>query len=69
MDKYFIDLPKNSNIVLVCEYGFKAAIIGYTLIKKGFSNVHVLTGGYSSWITSRPDLFKKYSIDCKSRTL
>ena len=63
-DEYFNDIPKNKNIIMICELGFVSSITGYKLKKKGFSNVMVLFGGYLSWKTTHPDLFRKY-VDSK----
>jgi rhodanese-related sulfurtransferase len=62
LDKYLKDIPKNKNIILLCEFGFDATIVGYKLKKKEFSNVMVLFGGYLLWKTTHPDLFRKYVI-------
>ncbi|MEA2077065.1 MAG: IscS subfamily cysteine desulfurase [Candidatus Marinimicrobia bacterium] len=62
-DKYFNTIPKNKNIILICELGSNAINTGYKLKKRGFSNVMVLFGGYISWKTIHPDLFKKYVED------
>ncbi|MCK4812988.1 MAG: hypothetical protein KAT14_03520, partial [Candidatus Marinimicrobia bacterium] len=59
-DEYFNDIPKNKNIILICELGSNAVNTGYKLEKRGFSNVEVLLGGYLSWKTTHPDLFRKY---------
>ncbi len=62
LDEYFKDISKDKKIILICEAGFDAAITGYKLKKKGFSNVMVLFGGYLSWKTTQPELFRKYVI-------
>jgi len=61
MDEYFMDIPKDSKIILICEFGFDAAVTGYKLKKKGFSNILVLFGGYLPWKATHPDLFRKYA--------
>lgn len=60
LEEYFKTIPKNKNIILICEFGFDAAITGHKLKKLGFSNIIVLFGGYISWRATHPDLFKKY---------
>lgn len=58
--KFFNDIPKSKNIILICEFGFDAVVTGYELKKKGFSNVLVLFGGFLSWRSVHPYLFNKY---------
>jgi cysteine desulfurase len=59
-DEYFNGIPKNKNVILICEVGFDATIVGYQLKKKGFSNIKVLFGGFLLWKATHPELFKKY---------
>ena len=58
---YIEKLEKNKKIVLICQSGVDATILGYNLSVKGFTNVMVLLGGYLLWKGYYPNLYGKYA--------
>jgi len=44
LDKY-----KTQPLIIVCEYGQQAPVIGATLRKQGFERVYSLQGGLNAW--------------------
>jgi NADPH-dependent 2,4-dienoyl-CoA reductase/sulfur reductase-like enzyme/rhodanese-related sulfurtransferase/TusA-related sulfurtransferase len=40
------EIPKNKNIYIFCEVGFRGYLATRLLLQEGFENVHNLTGGY-----------------------
>ncbi len=64
-EQHYREIPKEKNIVLICEYGYDAVIDGYKLKKSGFPKVISLVGGYLAWIAAHPQLYKKYVLEKK----
>jgi len=44
-----LNLPKESEIVLVCASGNRSSRARYTLSEQGYSNVYSLDGGLANW--------------------
>ncbi|MGA1871487.1 MAG: IscS subfamily cysteine desulfurase [bacterium] len=55
-------IPRDKNIILICEYGAAAISYGYRLKKKGFSRIILLIGGHLAWMAAHPGLYKKYAL-------
>lgn len=47
------DIPKNKNIYVFCEVGFRGYLATRLLVQEGFKNVQNLTGGYKLLKTAR----------------
>lgn len=50
---------KSQTIVVICTEGQKAAIFAGKMRKKGFENMHILSGGIGAWKTAHMPLVKK----------
>jgi len=57
--KYVDRLPRDKNILLVCQAGYNSPIIAYYLKSKHFKNVGFLLGGAIGWRLAHPGLYKK----------
>ena len=57
--KYIHQIPKDKNIVVVCQFGSNSPIIAYQLRSKGFKNVSFLLTGLVGWKLSHPELYDK----------
>ncbi len=44
-----LDLPKESQIILLCASGNRSSRARETLVKQGFTNVYSLDGGLADW--------------------
>jgi len=61
LEKFLHQLPKDKNILLVCQGGGLSYIAAYFLKSKGFKRVSNLRGGLAGWKTRHPDLYRKYA--------
>lgn len=61
LEEDYKKIPRDKNIVLICEYGSATISYGYKLKKKGFSRIIILIGGHLAWMTAHPCLYKKYT--------
>lgn len=59
--KYVHQIPHNKNIVVVCQGGYNAPIVGYYLKSKGFKNVSFLLTGLIGWRLCHGELYKEYA--------
>ena len=57
--KYVGQIPRDKNILLICQAGYYSPIIAYYLKSKHFKNVGFLLGGLLAWKLTHPDLYKK----------
>ncbi len=57
--KYFKHFPLDKNIILVCQGGFFAPIIGYAMKQHGYKNVQFLMLGIIGWQKANPELYNK----------
>jgi len=48
------DIPKNSNIFLLCKTSFKSVQAAKLLESSGHGNVHVIDGGILNWFYANP---------------
>ena len=54
-------LPRNKNLLVVCQFGFDNSIAAYYLRSKGFKSVSFVGGGAIGWKNSQPSLYNKYA--------
>jgi cysteine desulfurase len=59
--KYFKLLPKDKNIVVVCQGGVNSPVISYYLKKKGFKSIYFILTGILGWKHAHPELYNKYA--------
>jgi hydroxyacylglutathione hydrolase len=59
--KYVHQIPRDRNIIVVCQGGYNAPIVGYYLKSKGYKNVSFLLTGLIGWRLAHDDLYKKYA--------
>ena len=62
LEEDYKKIPRDKNIVLICEYGSATINYGYKLKKKGFSRIIILIGGHLAWMAAHPGLYKKYTL-------
>jgi cysteine desulfurase len=60
LKKYLAAIPKEKNIVLVCQAGLDSPVAAYYLRSKGFRKVGFLMGGLAAWRLFHPDLYAKF---------
>jgi cysteine desulfurase len=60
-NKYLYCLPRNKNIIVVCQGGFYSPMIAFYCKRKGFKNVGFLMTGMEGWKTAQPELYKKFA--------
>ena len=58
--KYVNQLPRDKNIIVVCQGGYNAPIVAYYLKSKHFKNVSFLLTGMMGWKFLQSELYKKY---------
>jgi cysteine desulfurase len=59
--RYVRCLPRNKNIIVVCQGGFYSPMIAYYLKRKGFKNVGFLISGMEGWKAAQPELYVKHA--------
>lgn len=59
--EYASRVPKNRNIIVVCQAGGNAPVVAYHLRSKGYPNVSFLMSGLAGWKMVRPQLYQKYA--------
>jgi cysteine desulfurase len=57
--KFLDQLPRDKNILVICQAGYYSPIIAYYLKSKHFKNVGFLLGGLVAWRMAHSDLYKK----------
>jgi cysteine desulfurase len=57
--RYVDQVPRDKNILVICQAGYNSPIIAYYLKSKHFKNVGFLLGGLVAWRLAQPDLYKK----------
>jgi rhodanese-related sulfurtransferase len=58
--RYFRCLPRDKNIIVICQGGFYSPMIAFYCRRRGLRNVGFLTGGMEAWKAAQPELYKKY---------
>jgi cysteine desulfurase len=61
IEKYLNQLPKDKNILVVCQHGNFSLITAYYLKSKGFEQVSNLLSGLTGVKMRRSELYQKYS--------
>lgn len=59
--KYLQQLPRDKQILVVCQGGGLSYMVAYYLKSKGFERVSNLQGGVAGWKTRSGDLYQKYA--------
>jgi rhodanese-related sulfurtransferase len=58
--KYLKHVPRDKNIVIVCQGGFNSPIVAYELKFRGYKDVSFLILGILAWKQTYPELYEKY---------
>lgn len=58
--KYLKYVPREKNIVVVCQGGFNSPVVAYELKFRGYPNVSFLILGILAWKQTYPELYQKY---------
>lgn len=61
IERYIKYIPRNKNILVVCQAGVNSPIISYYLKKKGFKNLYFIMTGILGWKLAHPELYNKYA--------
>jgi cysteine desulfurase len=59
--RYLCRLPRDKNIIVVCQGGFYSPMIAFYCKRKGFKNVGFLMSGMEGWKAAQPELYKRFS--------
>lgn len=59
--KYLKLLPKDKNIVVICQGGVNSPVISYYLKKKGFKNIYFIMTGILGWKLAHPEIYNKFA--------
>jgi cysteine desulfurase len=59
--RYFKHIPREKNIILVCQTGFNAPIVAYEMKLRGYKNVSFLMLGIVGWKQANPALYESYA--------
>jgi rhodanese-related sulfurtransferase len=58
-ERYFRDIPRDREVILMCGTGIFSLAAGYRLAKAGHPRVRVVYGGYAAWRALHPDLIRQ----------
>ena len=58
-DNSLFKANQRDHIVLVCKLGSSSSAVGGRLIKQGFENVNILSGGMQGWVQAGLPLIKQ----------
>ena len=61
ISRYVGKLPRDRNILVVCQAGANAPMVAYYLRSKGFRRLSFLMAGMVGWKAARPDLYLAYA--------
>jgi rhodanese-related sulfurtransferase len=59
MDNSLFKASEKDHIILVCKLGSSSSPVGGRLIKQGFENVNILSGGIQGWVQAGLPLIKQ----------
>lgn len=59
MDNSLFKANESDHIILVCKLGSSSSPVGGRLIKQGFENVNILSGGIQGWVQAGLPLIKQ----------
>jgi cysteine desulfurase len=59
--KYLHCIPRDKNIIAVCQGGFYSPMTAFYLKRKGYKNAGFLMTGMEGWKAAQPELYKKYA--------
>ena len=54
-------LPRDKNLLIVCQAGTDGPVVAYYLRARGFRNVSFVMGGVIGWKLFQPALYGKYA--------
>ncbi len=58
--RYLKHIPRNKNIIVVCQMGYGAPVVAYYLMSKDFKKVSFLLSGMMGWKLANPKLYKEH---------
>ena len=58
--KYVRKVPKDKNVLVICQSGMNSPLVAYYMRAKGFKRVSFLMTGMIGWKFMYPELYKKY---------
>ena len=58
-DNSLFKANERDHVILVCKLGSSSSSVGGRLIKQGFQNVNILSGGIQGWVQSGLPLIKQ----------
>jgi cysteine desulfurase len=59
--RYLRHIPKEKNIIVVCQGGVYSPIVVFYLKKKGYTRACFLMGGMEGWKSAYPELYAEYA--------
>ncbi len=59
--KYLHAIPRDKNILAVCQIGYNSPVVAYYLKSKNYKNVSFLLHGLVGWRLMHGDLYEKYA--------
>lgn len=60
-NKYINEIPKDKNVIVICQVGLNSPIVAYYLRQNGIKNVSFLMTGLVGWRVCHPDMYDKYA--------
>jgi cysteine desulfurase len=54
-------IPKNKNVIVICQGGFYSPMIAWYLKKRGWKRVGFLISGMEGWKAAQPDLYARHA--------
>ncbi len=57
--KYYKQIPRDRNIIVVCQAGYNAPVVSFYIRSKGYRKVSFLMAGLIGWKFVHADLYKK----------
>jgi rhodanese-related sulfurtransferase len=59
LGRYLHGVPKNKNVITICQTGFDGPVAAYYLRSKGYRKVGFVVGGLAGWRLAHPDLYER----------
>lgn len=59
--RYMKKMPRDKNILVICQSGMNSPLVAYYLRAKGFRQVSFLMTGMLGWKFAQPELYKNYA--------
>jgi cysteine desulfurase len=61
ISRYLSKIPRDRNVLAVCQAGANAPVVAYYLRSRGFSRVSFLMTGLAGWKAVHPELYRKHA--------